>query len=69
MGWYGSGMGLMFGDPWEPLAGAVGADRAATGPTGSAQQPPGTRDEPPSPEQILDLRFARGEIDQQTKAA
>ena len=28
MGWYGSGMGLMLGDPWEPLAGAVGADRA-----------------------------------------
>jgi putative membrane protein len=69
MGWYGGGMGLgawlFMGAFWVALLALVvwlvvrllpSADRSATSGQGEA------------PEEILDRRFARGEIDEQTYA-
>jgi putative membrane protein len=70
MGWYGGGMGLMgwlfMGTFWVALLALIvwlvvrllpSADRA------------GDRGSVDSPEDILDRRFARGEIDDETYAA
>lgn len=70
MGWYGGGMGigswLFMGAFWLALLALIVWLVARLLPSG--QRPaPGLN--PQSPEEILDLRFARGEIDEQTYAA
>ena len=70
MGWYGGGMGivswLFMGAFWLALLALIVWLVVRLLP--SAQRPaPGLN--PQSPEEILDLRFARGEIDEQTYAA
>lgn len=70
MGWYGGGMGLgawlFMGGFWVLLLVLIvwlvvrllpGGNRTAPGP------------QPPSAQEILDARFARGEIDEQAYAA
>jgi putative membrane protein len=70
MGWYGSGMGLgawlFMGGFWVLLLVAIVWLVVRLLP--SSNRPPA---EPPtqSPEDILDARFARGEIDEQAYAA
>jgi len=70
MGWYGNGMGvsswLFMGVFWLALLALIVWLVARLLPS-SKRPEPGVN--PLSPEDILDLRFARGEIDGQTYAA
>jgi len=70
MGWYGSGMGpgawLLMGLFWVALLGLIVWLVVRLLPSSNRPAPEVT---PPSPQDILDGRFARGEIDEQTYAS
>jgi putative membrane protein len=70
MGWYGSGMGvgawLFMGAFWVALLGLIVWLVVRLLP---ASNRPAAGVNPQSPEEILDGRFARGEIDEQAYAA
>jgi putative membrane protein len=69
MGWYGPGMGpgawLLMGLFWVALVALIGwlVTRLLSA------RDPSAGGRPDSPEEILDRRFARGEIDEQTYRA
>jgi putative membrane protein len=69
MGWYGGGMGagawLVMGLFWVALFVVIVWLVVQLVPSRNRPSPGG----PDSPEEILDRRFARGEIDEQTYAA
>jgi putative membrane protein len=70
MGWYGGGMGLaawlFMGTFWVALLALIVWLVVRLLPSGSRPAPGGSVE---SPEDILDRRFARGEIDEETYAA
>ncbi len=70
MGWYGSGMGLgawlFMGTFWVLLLALIVWLVVRLLPSGNR---PAAGAVPQSPEEILDARFARGEIDEQAYAA
>ena len=70
MGWYGSGMGvgawLFMGLFWVVLLGVIVWLVARLLPSSNRPAP---EISPQSPQEILDGRFARGEIDEQTYTA
>ena len=70
MGWYGSGMGLgawlFMGTFWVALLALIVWLVVRLLPAGNR---PAAGESVESPEDILDRRFARGEIDEQTYAA
>ena len=70
MGWYGGGMGLgawlFMGTFWVALLALIVWLVVRLLPSGNRSAPGGSVE---SPEDILDRRFARGEIDEQTYAA
>jgi putative membrane protein len=71
MGWYGGGMGfggwLLMGVFWLVLLGVILYLVVRLLPAGSGAG--SGRERPESPEEILDRRFARGEIDVETYQA
>ncbi len=71
MGWYGGGMGfggwMLMGIFWLILLGVILYLVVRLLPAGSGAGP--SRERQDSPEEILDRRFARGEIDVETYQA